>query len=141
MRNGVARARSPTYMSDVWTGRAIGEANPLGRPAQINELREALAMPDKEIQQLNEKLEKLTEALRKRTREFQETGSFSDLRRKFANDIEKKNDALRAKISKAAQNKDSWGFVKAELWRDYEAMMNEMSTINASVDSDALKKS
>lgn len=97
-------------------------------------------MPDKEMQQLNEKLEKLSENLRKRTREFQETGRFSNLHHDFLRDIETKNDALRARISQAAQKKDSWGFVKAELWRDYEAMVNEFSTLNAGVESETIKK-
>jgi hypothetical protein len=97
-------------------------------------------MPDREIQQLTEKLEKLAENLRKRTREFHETGSFSEVRRNFVKDVEKRNDALRAKIAHAAQNKDSWGFVKAELWRDYEAMFNEFATLNAGVDAESLKR-
>ncbi|HUO54541.1 MAG TPA: hypothetical protein VMU18_07365 [Rhodoblastus sp.] len=97
-------------------------------------------MPDKEIQQLNQKLEEFSAQLSKRTREFKETGSFANVRGNFMSDVEKKNDALRAKISQAARNKDSWGFVKAELWRDYEAMVNEFSTLNAQVDASTIKK-
>jgi hypothetical protein len=101
---------------------------------------EDLAMPDKEIQQLTEKLEKLAENLRKRTREFHDTGSFSEVSKNFVRDVEKRNDALRARIARAAQNKDSWGFVKAELWRDYEAAFNEFSTLNAGVNAESLKR-
>lgn len=98
-------------------------------------------MPDKEHQDLAERLEKLSEVLRKRTHEFHETGRFSDLQRNFLSDIEKKNDALRAKITQAARKKDSWAFTKAELWRDYEAVFNEFATLNEGVGADAIKKS
>lgn len=102
-------------------------------------------MPDKEQQGLEqqdlaEKLEKFSEVLRKRTREFHETGRFSNLQRNFLNNIEKTNESLRAKITQAAREKDSWAFTRAELRRDYEAMINEFVTLNDGVDADALKK-
>ncbi len=84
-------------------------------------------MPETEIQQLNEKLEKLAEDLRKRTREFHETGGFTEVRSKFLRQIEKENDALRARIDQAAKSKDCWGYVKASLWRDYEAAAHDFS--------------
>jgi chromosome segregation ATPase len=101
---------------------------------------EDVAMPDREIEQLNEKLEKLAEDLRKRTREFHETGGFTEVRSKFLRQIEKENDALRARIDQAAKNKDSWGYVKASLWRDYEAAAHDFSEFVALVVSQPMKK-
>jgi siroheme synthase (precorrin-2 oxidase/ferrochelatase) len=72
-------------------------------------------MPAMEQQELNEKLEKFSETLRKRMKEFKETGRFSDLQRPFLADIEQKNAALRARVSDAAQSRKSWTFAKAEL--------------------------
>jgi DNA repair exonuclease SbcCD ATPase subunit len=97
-------------------------------------------MPDKEIQQLNEKLEQLAEDLRKRTREFHETGSFAAIRDKFLREIEKENDALRARIDRAAKNRDSWGYVKASLRRDYEAAAHDFSEFVTLVVAEPRKK-
>jgi hypothetical protein len=97
-------------------------------------------IPDKEQQQLQEKLEKLSEVLRKRTREFHETGQFSHLHGQFLSEIEKKNAALRSKIGEAVQSKKSWQFVKAELLRDYEAAINEFMTLGHGAEADAIKK-
>lgn len=101
---------------------------------------EDFVMPDKEQKQLAEKLEKFAEELRKRTREFHETGRFSDRHHNFVREIEKTNDALRTKISEAAQGRHSWEFVKAELWRDFEAAMNEFRTLGEGVDAEEIKK-
>ncbi len=97
-------------------------------------------MPDKGIQQLHEKLEQLTEDLRKRTREFHETGSFTAIRDKFLREIEKENDALRARIAQAAKNKDGWAYVKASLWRDYEAAAHDFSEFITLVVAESRKK-
>lgn len=97
-------------------------------------------IPDKEQQQLNEKLEEFAKLLRKRTTEFHEKGHFSDRHGSFMREIEKKNDALRAKISEAAQARNSWSFVKAELLRDYEAAFNEFMTLGDGVDAEELKR-
>jgi len=97
-------------------------------------------MPDRGIRQLNQKLEKLSEDLRKRTREFHETGGFMEVRRKFLRQIEKENDALRARIVQAAKNKDSWGYVKASLWRDYETAAHDLAEFIALVTAEPRKK-
>ena len=97
-------------------------------------------MPDREIQQLNEKLEKLAEDLRKRTREFHETGSFTAIRDTFLREIEKENDALRARIDHAAKNGDGWAYVKASLWRDYEAAAHDFSEFVTLVVAEPVKK-
>jgi hypothetical protein len=97
-------------------------------------------MPEMEQQELNKKLEQFSEMLRKRIKEFHDTGRFADLQRPFLADIEQKNDALRAKVSSAVQSRNSWTFAKAELWRDYEAMINEFVTLEDSAGADARKK-
>ncbi len=97
-------------------------------------------MSDKEMKQLIEKLEKLSGDLGKRTRQFHETGGFTDIRRSFVNEIEKKNDALRARIDKTVKDKDSWGFFKASLWRDFEAAAEDFAELVALPDTEPKKK-
>ncbi len=97
-------------------------------------------MPDKEMKQLIEKLEKLSGDLGKRTRQFHETGGFTDIRRSFVNEIEKKNDALRARIDQTVKDKDSWGFFRASLWRDFEAAAEDFAELVALPDTEPKKK-
>lgn len=97
-------------------------------------------MPDREIQQLAEELEKLAEDLRKRTREFHETGTFTEVRSRFLREIERENDALRARIERAAKDRDNWGYVKASLWRDYEAAAHDFSEFVTLVAAGPTKK-
>ncbi|MDI9849117.1 hypothetical protein QM467_13735 [Rhodoblastus sp. 17X3] len=99
-----------------------------------------MTVSDREEQQLSEKLEELAETLRKRRREFEETGRFSNLQHNFVRGIEKSNDALRAKVAQAARSKGVWALVKAEFWADYEAMVNEFVTLGDSADAEARKK-
>lgn len=97
-------------------------------------------MSDREQQQLAEQLEKLAETLKKRRREFKETGRFSNLQSQFAKRIEKSNDALRVQVVQAARSRGVWALAKAELWRDYEAMINEFVTLDDVVDAETRKK-
>jgi hypothetical protein len=93
-----------------------------------------------EMDELKQKLDKLGERLRKRTREFQDTGRFSNLHRGFLDEIEKGNDALRAKVESAGRSKDGWEFTKAELWRDYATLVNNVLELDERLDAQTMRK-
>jgi hypothetical protein len=97
-------------------------------------------MPMTDDQELKEKLEQFGELLGQRIKEFKITGRLSDQRRAFLDNIRRDNDALRAKVESAAKSHRPWEYTKAELWRDFGTMMNELITLDDLVDIEATKK-
>jgi hypothetical protein len=95
-------------------------------------------MTDEE--ELKEKLDQFGELLGRKIKEFNRTGRLSDQRRAFLNNIRSSNDALRAKVENAARSHRPWEYTKAELWRDFGTVMNEMFTLDELVDAETMKK-
>ncbi len=94
-----------------------------------------------EKEELKQKLDQLGERLKKRTREFQETGRFSNLHRDFLEEIQKGSDDLRGKVEAAGRSNDAWAYTKAELWRDYGALVSNILELDERIDAEHKRKS
>lgn len=93
-----------------------------------------------EVEELKQKLDQLGQRLQKRTREFEQTGRFSSLHRDILSGIQNGNDALREKIETAAKSNDGWAYTKAELWRDYATLVNNVIELDERIGAEGARK-
>ena len=93
-----------------------------------------------EEQELKEKLDQFGELLGRKIKEYKRTGRLSDTGSALLNNLRGSKDALRAKVENAARAHRPWEYTKAELWRDFGTMMNELVTLDDLVDIEATKK-
>jgi hypothetical protein len=97
-------------------------------------------MPENDERELKEKLDQFGELLSRKIKEFNRTGRLSDERRAFLGNIRRRNDALREQVENAARSHRPWEYTKAELWRDFGTVMNELFTLDELVDAETMKK-
>jgi len=95
-------------------------------------------LEDKELRQ---RLDGLSERLRRLTEEFQTKGEFSENQRVLIDRVRHQGAELGQKVVDAAQHGTVWEMTKAELWRDYEALVNEVLLFEQGTDSEARRKS
>ena len=97
-------------------------------------------MSSREDKELRQRLDELSERLRRRTEEFQTKGEFSENHRVLLDQVRQRSAQLNEKVVEAAQHGTAWEFTKAELWRVYDALANEILHFEQRLDSEARRK-
>jgi len=86
------------------------------------------------------KLDDLSHRIEARTREFEQSGEFSDIHERLINEIRQRQDKLRMKVDAAAREGASWDLVRAEFNRDHNSIFDDLLQIEERLDADAMKK-
>jgi len=86
------------------------------------------------------KLDDLSRRLDARTREFAQTGEFSDVHEALISQIRQRHDKLRTKVDAAAREGTSWDLVRAEFTRDHSSIFDDLLQLEERLDVDAMKK-
>jgi hypothetical protein len=93
-------------------------------------------MSNLEVEELRESLDKLSGKLRSSAEEFRTQGLFPDIHQAFRDQLRLRNDELRKKVIEAARKGTTLEFIKAELWRDYNAFINEALLFEERLDTE-----
>ena len=86
------------------------------------------------------KLNEFSDRLRRRAQEFRSKGEFSDTHETLLDEIQKRNDALTAKVSEAERSGTAWDLIKAEMARDLSSLYDDMLEIEERLDTSSAKK-
>ena len=90
-----------------------------------------------ESTELQQRIDALADQLRRRTKELQTKGQFSDNDKVLSGQVRQRSAQLDKKVADAARRGAAWEFIKAELLRDYYALVDEILLFEWRLDSEA----
>ena len=130
-KEGADERCHPAVKRDFWA---------LCRDQTNSEPKETIMMTSEDLAALRRKLDDLSRRLDARTREFAQTGEFSDVHEALISQIRQRHDELRTKVDAAAREGTSWDLVRAEFTRDHSSIFDDLLQLEERLDVDAVKK-
>jgi tetrahydromethanopterin S-methyltransferase subunit G len=97
-------------------------------------------MTSEDLTAFRRKLDDLSQRLDARTREFAQSGEFSNVHEALMREIRQRQDELRTKVDAAAREGTWWDLVRAEFTRDHSSIFDDLLQLEERLDADALKK-
>ena len=99
-----------------------------------------MSSEDEDLAAFRAKLDDLSHRIETRTREFEQSGEFSDIHEALINQICQRHDKLRMKVDAAARNGTRWDLVRAEFARDKSSIVDDLLQFDQLLDAEAMKK-
>ena len=95
---------------------------------------------DEELSTLQRKLDDLSHRLDARTREFSQSGEFSNVHEKLLGQIRQRHDGLKMRVDAAIRDGTKWDLVKAEFARDNSSIFDDLLQLDELLDAETMKK-
>lgn len=93
----------------------------------------------KDVQAFRRKLDAFSRKLERRTREFNDTGTFSDVQRAYWDHVISRHGRLHHRVAATAAHPRAWQRARDELGREYDAVLNEFARFMERLDADQMK--
>lgn len=97
-------------------------------------------MSEPEHDRMQARLDAFGRLLDARTREFKETGEFSDQRQLLISQIRGSHDRMQARLASAKASGSSWDLIRVEFERDLGSIYDDLLLLNNRLDAEQMKQ-